>query len=354
MDEDALPAAPDDAAAISTPSEPSSPSSTPPSSPPAETSTGDTPGQAKETLLDAVLKVVPATTEKDVLADRSKEPAPPDADQPTSEDQAQADEAEEGLDDDEPAPPETAPAVRKKINKLLKQRRELRAELSQLQGPAQIGSELQAFAQSNDLTGDDISNTLRIAALARAGDYKSFYEAIAPLVRTAQEYLGLTLPPDIASRVKQGHMTEAAGREFARQRFDAQRSDLERTAAETAHRQQTVQSVQNDVRRMVSQFELRLSASDPDYKAKAPAVRRAAQALLFERGGTINSVEDALAITRDAYEEVNRQVRSYQPRPTATAPKPNGASQTPSARQAPKSLMEAAIQGLENARRAGG
>jgi len=298
--------------------------------------------------------VVPATTEKDVLADAPKDPAAPDADQPTSEDQAKADEADEGPDDDEPPPPETAPAVRKKINKLLKQRRELRAELSELQGPAQIGSELQSFAQSNNLSGDDISNTLRIAALARAGDYKAFYEAISPLVRQAQEYLGLVLPTDVAQRVKAGHMTEEAGREFARQKFDAQRAEVERQEAETARHRQTVQGVQNDVRRVVSQFELRLSASDPDYKAKQPAVRRAAQALLFERGGTINSVEDALQITQAAYDEVNRQVRSYQPRPQATAPKPNGASQTPSARQAPKSMMEAAIQGLQNARRAGG
>jgi hypothetical protein len=356
MDEVDHPGPADGAAANSSPSETPSPSPSPtPSSPPAETSAGDiSTGQSKESLLDAVLKVVPATNEKDVLDPSKDKAAPPDAAQLSSEDQAKADEADEGPDDDEPPPPETAPAVRKKINKLLRQRRELRAELSELQGPAQIGSELQNFASANNLSGDDVTNTLRIAAMARAGDYQGFYEAIGPMVRRAQEYLGIVLPKDVAARVKQGQMTEQAAREFARQRFDAQRSDVEREAAEVARQQHVVRSVQADVKRVVSQFELRLGASDPDYKAKAPAVRRAAQAMLLERGGAINSVEEALQITQAAYDEVNKHFRSFQPRPVATAPKPNGATQTPSARQAPKSLMEAALQGLENSRRAGG
>lgn len=345
-----------DDAAVSTPSEPSSPSpaaSPTPSSPSPETS-GDTSGQSKESLLDAVLKVVPATNEKDVLDGTRDDAAPPDAATETPDGDQAEPETEDGPDDDEPPPPETAPAVRKKINKLLKQRRELRAELSVLQGPAQIGSELHAYAQANDLSGEDITNTLRMAAMLRAGDYQSFYQAIAPYVRTAQEYLGLVLPRDVADLVKKGQMTEEAGRAFTRQKYDAQRADFERGAAETAYNRQAVQYVQNDVKRAVSNFELRLSANDPDYKAKQPAIRRAAQALLFERGGTINSVDDALQITQAAYEEVNKQVRQFQPQGRATPPKPNGASQSPSARSAPKSLMEAAMQGLDAYRRGAG
>jgi hypothetical protein len=334
-------------------------------SPPAETSSGapspsesadhsaaDT-GQSKETLLDAVLKVVPATTETDVLA-ATKDKAPPEATQPDSEDQAETETDDTSSEEDEQAPQEATPAIRKKINKLLKQRRELRDEVSHLRKPAEIGSELETFAKTNDLSGDDVANTLRMAAMLRAGDYQSFYQAVAPFVRTAQEYLGIVLPRDLQDEVRKGQMTEAAAKAFARQRFDGQRAQFERQAVEEAHGRQQVQYVQNDVQRAVSNFELRLSASDPDYRAKQPAVRRVAQALLFERGGTISSVEEALALTQEAYNEVNKQVRSYQPRPTATALNPNGATQSPSARAAPKTLMEAAIQGLENARRAGG
>jgi hypothetical protein len=334
------------APATDTPSAPAPDSSPPSPSPSTETST-DT-GTSKESLLDAVLKVVPATTESDILAPTDQQ-APPEAAEPDSQ-QAETEEPE--ADDDEPTN-DMAPLVRKKINKLLKQRRELKTELSQLQAPAQIGSELEAFAKTNDLSGDDVAATLRMAAMLRAGDYRSFYEAVAPFVRTAQEYLGIVLPGDLAEQVKQGQMTENAAKAYARQRFDGQRSQFELESATQVHQRQQVQAVQNDVQRAVSNFELRLSANDPDYKAKAPAVRRHAQALLFEKGGTISGVDEALAITKAAYDEVNRQMRAFQPRPVATHLHPNGATQTPSARAAPKTLMEAAIQGLENARRGG-
>lgn len=324
-------------------------SSPSPSQPPAETSADA--GQSKESLLDAVLKVVPATTETDVLLRPKDDAAPPDAAQPASEDQA---ETETDDSDDDEAPVGESPDTRRKVNKLLKQRRELRDELSRISGPAQIGSELETFARTNDLSGEDVAATLRMAAMLRAGDYRSFYQAIAPFVRTAQEYLGIVLPRDLQSRVQQGHMTEDAAKEFARQRYDQQRAEFERSAAEATQGRQAVQYVQDDVRRAVSSFELRLSANDPDYKAKAPAVRRAAQAMLFERGGAIGSVEEALEITRAAYDEVNRQVRSYQPKPQATRPSANGTGQTPSARSSPNSMMEAALAGLENARRTGG
>jgi len=347
MAPDDLPGTPADGADTAAPaSEPASPSPSPPET--ADHSAADT-GQSKETLLDAVLKAVPAATETDVLKD-SKEPAPPEA---TPETGDQAETETDDSDDDEP-PQDATPLARKKINKLLKQRRELRDELSRVRPAAEIGSELETFAKQNDLAGDDIANTLRIAAMLRHGDYASFYQAIAPFVRTAQEYLGIVLPRDLQEEVRKGQMTEAAAKAFARQHFDRQRAEFERQAVETASNRQAVQYVQTDVQRAVSNFELRLSASDPDYRAKQPAIRRVAQALLYERGGTISSVEEALALTQDAYNEVNRQVRSYQPKPMATTPKPNGASQSPSARPAPKTLMEAALQGLETARRTGG
>src|SRR4051812_33906856 len=113
---------------------------TPTSSP--STGTPVDAGQSKESLLDAVLKVVPATTERDVLADQPSDTAdaPDAAKSPDTVDQAEPAETDDSdIDDDEPAPADASPPLRKKMNKLLKQRREMRTELSRLQAPAQIG-----------------------------------------------------------------------------------------------------------------------------------------------------------------------------------------------------------------------
>ena len=146
-------------------------------------------------------------------------------------------------------------------------------------------------------------------------------------------------------------MTVEAAKEFARTRFDNERSRAAALDAQDRQAQSSVAAMQSDIQRSVSALEARFAASDPDYKAKADQVRRVAQAMLFERGGRITSVNDALQITKDAYVEVSKSLRARQPPPRPTAPVPNGHGQSPSARQAPRTLMEAAQQALENARR---
>jgi hypothetical protein len=337
--------------------ETSSPSvETTPSAPSPEPSTPTTevkPGEAKETLLDAVLKVVPATSEEDVLG-RSKDADPTAT--PESEDQAgkKPDEDEDTTsdEDDEKAAQEAVnPATRKKINKLLKQRYELRNEVAQLRPVAQIGDELQTFATTNDLSGDDIIMTLNMAAALRRGDYQSFYQAVAPYVRKAQEYLGVVLPGDLQERVQQGHMSPQAATEFARTRFDKELADARIQDAEIAQSSSGLQALQAEIQRGVTALEGRYAASDPDYKAKAGHVRRMAQALLHEHGGKISTVQEALDITKAAYAEVNKTFRQLQPAPRATNPVPNGYGTSPAVHREPKTLMEAALQGLAASRR---
>lgn len=303
----------------------------------------------KPTLLDAVLKVVPASTEPDVLAEKATDaPTSPDDGEPAAEGQDNADEASDA---------ELAgmgPRTAKKFKTLLRQRGELRqqvAELQQLQPTAEIGGQLANFAQENDLSSDDVIRAISLAAAVRAGDWQGFYAQVGPYVRRAQEYLGLVLPEDLGQRVQQGHMTESAAREYARTRFDAARAQAVAAQREAELSSSRVSHVQADVQGAVTRFETQLAAGDPDYRAKAEAIRRTTQALLHERGGQINSVEEALDIVRAAHAEVTSQFRRFLPAPRPTNPVPNGNSQQPSARAAPRNLMEAALQGLERSRR---
>jgi len=313
-----------------------------------DTGRGDT--GKKPSLLDAVLQVVPASTEPDVLADKA-------TDAPTSPESGS--DTAEGVEsgDDTASPEELAgmgPRVAKKFKTLLRKNGELRdqiAEYETYRPVAEIGSQLQSFAAENDLAPDDIIRAISLAAAVRAGDWQGFYAQVSPYVRRAQEYLGLVLPEDLGQRVQQGHMTEAAAREYARTRFDADRARAfaEQRGSEltaTRHRQ-----VQANVQNAVTRFETQLAASDPDYRAKAEAIRRTTQALLHERGGQITTVEEALDIVREAHAEVTAQYRRLMPAPRPTNPVPNGNSQQPSARAAPRNMMEAALQGLERARR---
>ncbi len=322
-----------------------------------EASTSENQGSEKGSLLDAVLEVVQPTSEDGETTDpsaKSSEEVPASEDKPEGEDQAEG--AEEKSDADQTAEAEEAdkdlPAsTRKKVDKLLKDRRELRKQVSQLEAPATIGSELQNFAMQHDLSSDDIMNALHIAATLRRGDYDTFYDMVSPYVRHAQEYKGIVLPEDLAQMVRDNQITEQAARQFARTRFDQQRLQVENTRMNDLSQQYFVGQVQQNVQRAVSDYEAQLSARDPDYKAKAGLVQRTAGALLREHGGSVSSPEEAIAIVKAAYEEVNRQVRAFAPPPRATRPSPSGANpQTPSARTAPKNLMDAVKMGLERSR----
>jgi hypothetical protein len=296
--------------------------------------------------------VVPATTEKDVLAEPGDKVSPEAPEQPKD---GQADASPDDVDvDDSELPAEVANSLtRKKFNKLLKERRELKQIVQQWEAvrpTAEIGAQLENFARQHDLAGDDIVKGLSAMAALRRGDYAAFYEEVAPFVRKAQEYLGLALPAGIRQQVQQGQMTEAAAREFVRLSMDQQRLQLARTAEQQGYAQQALQQTQNQVEQSVNALEERIAASDPDYRAKQASVKRVAQAMLLERGGNIQTVDEALAITKAAYDEVNATIRRQLPQPHATSRVPNGNGSTRSARAEPSSLMEAALQGLERAR----
>ncbi len=319
---------------------------TPSVTPSTETSSQQTSGeQSKETLLDAVLKVTEVTPEPSIEDETKEEGAPPS--EADSEAKAK-DEKQE--DDNEPVPDEEpssdVPAsTRKKINKLLRERRQLREEvqtLRDMQPAAEIGIQLHNFQQANNLSTDGIMDALDLLVMVNRGDYAGFYEKVGPLVRHAQEVLGIVLPPDVQQLVDQGQMTEQAARQYSTTRFE--RANYEVKARQMAARQEDamVHQVRDNVQRSVTAFEQRLAATDPDYKAKAESVRRTAQALLLERGGQINSVDDALSITKQAYDEVSAQFRRLQPQARATAAMPGRSNpQTPAARPQPKSMLDA-------------
>lgn len=309
-------------------------------------------------MMDAVLKAtgIKVAPEPDVLGQPAEGAPGPTAPVEGQAGEPQPKEGEDDLsavDPEAPLPPDASNEARKKVRKLLNERRELRAQVEAMGADAQIGNRLNSFAHENNLSADDIVLGLSAMASLQRGDYADFYRQVAPYVRRAQEVLGLVLPDDLGQRVQQG-MPEQAARELAQARFREMRASEEAKAHAARYQAQQIGAVQADVQRAVNTFEERLAANDPDYRAKAEAVKRVAQALLHERGGRITSVKEALDIVQAAHREVTAQYSKFVPQLRSTSPQPSGFSQQPNARAAPKTLMEAALVGLENARRRAG
>lgn len=333
---------------VSTPA--AEPSVTPVTESSSSEATASEKSESKESLLDAVLKTVNVADEQSVEGE-SKDPTQL---KPEEGDRAEDDESESETQpsDLEAEVQETAPApLKKKIRKLQKEALRYKREVEHLKPSAEIGQQLQNYAASNNLSSEDVVFSLDLASMVARGDYEGFYKVISPLIRHAQEVSGVVLPPDVQQLVEQQQMTPQAAAEYAKARFERANYEQRARQMETQQQQFQVTQAREDVQRSVSAFEQRLAAQDPDYKAKAPAVRRAVQAMLLERGGRVNNSQEAVQITQAAYNEVNSMFRRSQQPVRATAPTPGSANpQTPTARPAPKNLMEAALQGLAKTR----
>lgn len=324
-----------------------------------EATASESQGETKETLLDVVKDAVKAANGGD------KEEAGSEDDEeeaPTSDAEGKDDAEQEGEEDE--VDPEDAQMLedakaagkrtQKEVRKLLRHRSALRKEVAALQPAAEIGTELNNFAKTHDLSGDDVINALHIAATLRRGDWSTFYQMVSPFVRRAQEEIGVVLPEDVQQMVDAGQISPQAAQQFVRTRFDQERLAIEnRRNAELSQQYFTTQ-VQGNVSRAVSDYEAHLAARDPDYKAKAGFVERAVGdrlRLLQSQGRGVSSVNEAIEIVKDAYNEVNTQFRKFAQPPKATSRTPNGTnSQPPAAKPTPKNMMEAALAGLNSSR----
>jgi hypothetical protein len=299
--------------------------------------------------MDAVLQVVKTTPEPDVLGRKDPKDGTPEPSAPVAEEQADkpTEEGKDGESDDDSVPIDAA-ATRNKINKLLRRRRELQREVEQLRPDANVGFRLRfrsgTISPRGHRSGDERDGEIR------RGDYASFYRSVRPTCEEPRSS-GLVFARIWVVASSKASVQREAARELAVHRFNQQRAQEEARMNALRLSAQETQFIQTDVQRAVSNFEDRIAANDPDYPAKADAIRRTAQALLHERGGKIGSVQEALEIVQAAHREVSHQYRRFAPQLRATSPLPNGHSQQPNARPAPKNMMEAALAGLENARR---
>ena len=96
------------------------------------------------------------------------------------------------------------------------------------------------YLRQHDIGQDDFLFGLELMAAMRRGDFAKFYEGVQPYMKLCEEYLGISLPPDLQQQVNQGHMTTQAAAMYSRERMDkamAQTNAVRNQAALQQHQQ---------------------------------------------------------------------------------------------------------------------
>ena len=337
-----------------------SPSSTTPSvSPDAKPSPSSSEkGETRESLLQAVEKALPELKDSEDTLKLGEEPPP--SKEPGSEAKKDGEPGEGDPDlDKDPTEEELAqstPKAAKRIRKLLNERFALREQIKGLDTEAQISRSLKTYLQTHDIAKEDFQLTLDLAAAMRAGNFRAFLEGVGPYVQLATEALGLTLPNDIQQSVARGQMTQDAGAALSRERYARALAEQNATRLsqqqQYQHRQQNGADLSRSVEQAVTAWENQVRTSDPDYGRKEATVRNFLWAVIQERGAP-QSPEHAVEIAKDAYERATNTLRDFAPAPRPTRQVPSSIGRTAAgARPEPKTLMEAALLGLERAQRA--
>jgi len=280
--------------------------------------------------------------------------------------------AQAARDDDSDLPEEAPPeelaklsqSAKRRVSKLNKQRMKLAAEVQRLKAlepSAQAADQVTQYLRTNDIGQDDFLMGLELMAAMRRGEFRKFYEGVMPYVKLCEEYLGISLPPDLQQQVAQGHMTTQAAAMYSKERMDkamAQTNVVRQQAALAQHQQSASAQQQaaqrevlaNQVASTVNAWEAQIARKDPDYAAKKNAVQQMMWAVMREQGAP-RSPEHGIQIAQEAYRRVNEQFKAWAPQRRATYRNPSSTGRTAGANSPePNSLLEAVRFAREGAR----
>jgi hypothetical protein len=146
--------------------------------------------------------------------------------------------------------------------------------------------------------------------------------------------------------------SEAAARmtseRISRQIAEGRAHDVE-TGRNLERVQQQTHQMQTAIAGAVNNWEQQAARSDPDFSLKQRAAKDLLWSVLRETGTPTNP-QQAVQVAQEAYRRAEGYLRSAQPAPRSTARVPSSAHRSNGAMPEPKTLMEAALQGLARSR----
>lgn len=254
------------------------------------------PGETEDSLLSVVQSVVEKSAEHST--DDS------DTDSPTEEQgQQAAAEQTDGhqADDFSKLPFNKHPRFRD----LVKEKNTYKAQVAEYEADAKQYREIQRFMQTNNLTPEEVAQSLDLLAKMKSGDPAEAYELMLQRTQALAVAAGKQLPPDLEEKVEQGYIDRETAQDLHRQRVDAERR------AELAQSQLERRSIQdqrsqvNSIANAVAAWEQATKATDPDFDLKAELVKDRVRAHVASNGMP-KSADEALKLSKDAYDAVTQ------------------------------------------------
>lgn len=264
--------------------------------------TSGAPGETEESLLSVVQSVA--------ADDATQQTIDSSSESPTEQDQSEvvADESEDKKSKDySDVPFNTHP----RFKELIKEKNTYKAKLAEYEPDAQQYRQIQEFMQTNHLSAQEVAEGMVLMAEMKSGDPAKAYEALQKKLEVLALAAGKKLPKDIEERVEQGYVDRETAEQLYQQQAAAQRqAALAQARLNQTATQQAMQQVQA-ISGAVAAWETATRVTDPDFDIKAELVRDRVRAKLATAGMPKTS-DEALALSKSAYDEVTQMLRRAQ------------------------------------------
>ncbi|WP_137389152.1 hypothetical protein [Rhodoligotrophos defluvii] len=235
----------------------------------------------------------------------------------TGEDQPEAKAQEGGADPKEGESEDTlteeekrtlSQRSRNRFHRLVETKKALEGQLSEVKPKAENFDRFVNYLQSNDLSAEDVENTLGIAAMIKKGDAAGAYQKVLPIFQKLAQAVGAVLPPQYQERVRLGHLSEQDARQLVQTEATARLSQYQlqrhqQMAQAQAERQQ-LERLTAEVVSAGDSWAQTKAQSDPDWSLRKDLVVELIGAELRQRG-VPPTAQDVYALC----EEVDKRVR---------------------------------------------
>jgi len=304
--------------------------------------------KAPKSMLEAVQDAVKVPEAEEIKDEKGAESSTAET---GKEDESKSTDAKDGKDaskEDEKLPFAKHP----RWQEVLHENRMLKAKSAAHEQVAQEFEEFRGSVRKMGLTSDEIDTGFEIMQAMKRDPAKA-YELLKPYLGTLQAFVGEALPDDLQAEVDAGTLNLERAKETARLRATSAHreavaaqdaKDAERDAQTSAEEKQ--RQFGDACATAVAAEEKRWQETDPDYPKKAKLVDAQVTKLLSEKGDKIRTVNDAVALAREAKKIVEDELTPILGRREAKRTVTGGGSSA-NTKAAPTTLLEAMKNAVE-------
>lgn len=259
-------------------------------------------GETEDSLLAVIQNVSEQSAKVEDDAGESESP-------PESEEQvAAADQPESQKEEDFSKLPF---GEHPRFKKLVAQKHEFRKLAQSYEADAKQYRDIQTFMDANDLTAEEVAKSLDMLARMKKGDPAEAYELMQARMEQLAVEAGKKLPTDLEDRIEQGYIDRETAQELHQHRVKAERQAQVATSQLERRSQQDVQQQAVAIAQAVQTWEQSTKAADPDFELKVELVKDRVRATIATNGMP-KTADEALKLSKDAYESVTQVLRRAQ------------------------------------------